>query len=116
MADQETIVFDEADVSDNKVLAILMVIFPILFFLPLVMDDKKNSAFLKFYANQALVYLIAGAATGVITSVLSVIIIGFIVGPVLGIFLTVCWIILLIGACKGEAKVMPLIGKITILK
>lgn len=47
----EEIVFDQEDLNKNKTNGILMAIIPILFFLPLVSNDMKNSAFLKFRAN-----------------------------------------------------------------
>ena len=54
------------DVDNNKALAIVGYIIPILFFIPLLNESSKNSPFAKFHANQQLVLLIsafAGAVT-----------------------------------------------------
>lgn len=101
-------VFDTADVEANKVIAVLMLIFPFLFFLPLVMEDKKNSAYLRFFANQALILLIGEA----IASILAVIIIG----GVLALILLVFAIMEIVAAVNGEGKKMPLIGGISMIK
>ncbi|MBR6695247.1 MAG: hypothetical protein IKL70_02405 [Oscillospiraceae bacterium] len=88
--------FDQADVEANKTFSILIVIFNFLFFLPLVMEDKKGSAYLKYYANQALIAFLFG----------------FI--PPLG---TICWIILLVGILNGSYMSIPLVGdKLEIIK
>lgn len=93
--------FDQADIEANKVLAILMIIFPILFFLVFVVDSMKNSAFSKFYANQALIMLI-----------LSIIPIGITQVAVL-----VCFIILLVGILNGSYMPIPFLGeKLVIIK
>lgn len=93
--------------SDNsKTMAILAVIFPILFFLPLVTQPKTQ--FGTFWANQALLLLLLS----VLASITSAIIIGFFVG----IFEFVLWIMAIISVCKGEMKQLPLIGTISIIK
>ncbi len=93
--------FDQADIEANKVLAILMVIFPILFFLVFVVDSMKNSAFSKFYANQALIVLILNIIPLGITQLA-----GFI-----------CFIILLVGILNGSYMPIPYLGeKLTIIK
>lgn len=93
--------------SDNsKTMAILAVIFPILFFLPLVTQPKTQ--FGTFWANQALLLLLLS----VLASITSAIIIGIFVG----IFEFVLWIMAIISVCKGEMKQLPLIGTISIIK
>ncbi len=115
--ENKKIVFDEKDVNENKPIAILMLICPILLILPFVIEDKKNSVYLKFYANQLLVYFICGIAAGFISMILAITIIGAFLIPVILIFFPVAWIILLVGACTGEAYAVPLIGeKINIIK
>ena len=98
----------QADVvfTGNKTMAILAVVFPILFFLPLVTGDKTE--FDKFWANQALLLLILG----VISSITAAIIIGIF----LGIAEFVFWIIALIAVCNGQMKPLPLIGSIKIIQ
>lgn len=101
MNEEVNIVFDQEDIAANKVIVILSVVFPILFFLPLI--TCKDSPYGRFYANQALILFIAGAVCGFIP----------IVGPVISFVL---WILVLIPACKGEAKKLPFIGNFDILK
>lgn len=43
------------DKDENIGFGVLMSVFPVLFFLPLVMDKKKYSPYCKFRANQCLV-------------------------------------------------------------
>lgn len=50
--------YTAADVSQNKTLAILISIFPILFFLPLVLPNKRSSKYLKYYIGIELVLTI----------------------------------------------------------
>lgn len=96
----------DAVYTGEKTMAILAVVFPILFFLPLVAGNKDE--FGKFWANQALLLLLLG----VVASITAAIIIGFLVGIAEFVF----WIIALIAVCKGEMKPLPLIGKLTIIK
>ena len=96
----------DAVFTGNKTMAILAVVFPILFFLPLVTGDKTE--FDKFWANQALLLLILG----IISSVTAAIIIGIF----LGIAEFVFWIIALIAVCNGQMKPLPLIGSIKIIQ
>lgn len=88
--------FDHADIEANKTFSILIVIFYFLFFLPLVMEDKKDSAYLKYYANQALIAFLFGLIPGL--------------GPI-------CAIILLVGIVSGSYMPIPLVGdKLEIIK
>lgn len=110
--EENNVVFSEQEVNDGKVFAILMLIIPILFILPLVMEDKKNNAYLKHYSNQELLMIIAGVAISIVCIIP---IIGWIVGAVAGILVTISWFILLIGAINGTPSQMLIIGKIKIL-
>lgn len=92
--------------TGNKTMAILAVIFPILFFLPLVAGDKTE--FDKFWANQALLLFLLG----IISSITAAIIIGI----VLGVAEFVFWIIAIIAVCNGQMKPLPLIGGIKIIQ
>lgn len=66
----------------------------------------------KFHLNQGLVLAIAQIVVGILAYVP---IVKYVAG-LLSLFLFVCWLIALIGACKDEEKEMPLIGGIKILK
>ncbi len=90
--------------DNSKTMAILAVIFPVLFFLPLVVQPKTE--FGTFWANQALLLLLLGVIAGIIP----------IIGAVIGIFEFVLWIMAIVNVCKGEMKPLPLIGSISIIK
>lgn len=71
--------------------------------------DKEGA---KFHLNQALVIWLGYIISGVIAVIPYVGIVAY----VLNIFLFVCFIMGLVGACKNEEKEVPLIGQIKILK
>lgn len=105
----------QSDIEKNKIWAILGYIFPILFFIPLVSEDGKNSAYAKFHANQQLVILIGAFAINIVGGII----------PFLGwfIILPLGWLAILffvimgiISASKGEMKPLPMIGGIKIIK
>lgn len=102
-----------SDVNDNKAMAIIGYIIPILFFIPLV-TDAKNSPFAKFHANQQLVLLIAAIAVNVVGAIIPFI--GwFLILPLGSIAIIVFAIIGVINAAKGEMKELPLIGGFKII-
>lgn len=113
MSENNEIIFDQADVDGNKWVPIVMLLIPILFFLPLVMEDKKNSPYCKFYSNQVLLYLIF---TAVLSFVSVIPILGWIIGGIGGIMMFIFWIIVLVGAIQGKAKKFPIFGGISIIK
>lgn len=91
---------------NSKNVAILAVVFPVLFFLPLVTTPKTR--FGTFWANQALLLFLLS----IVGSITSRIFIGFGVW----VFELVLWIMALVSVCKGEMKRLPLIGTIDIIK
>lgn len=101
--------FDPQDIQNNKVMALLAYL-GFLFLIPLL--AAPNSKFARYHANQGLVLFILEA----ITSVISIIPFGWIIGGILGIFGLVLTIIGIVNAANGQAKQLPLIGGITILK
>lgn len=104
--------FDEQDIAKNKGLGILMSLFYFLFFLPLVMEDRKDSAYLKFRANQSLVLFICGIACNIIAKIPYI---GF-VGSIASLLVGILGIINLVYAIQGSTKKTPIIGEIVILK
>lgn len=92
--------------DNSKTMAILAVVFPILFFLPIVTNPKTE--FGTFWANQALLLLLL--------SVVASITAGIVIGILIWIFQVVLWIMALVSVCKGEMKRLPLIGTIDIIK
>lgn len=102
--------FDQADINNNKIFAILAY-FGILVLVPIF--AAKDSKFAKFHANQGLLVFIAEIAGSVI-SVIPVL--GTLVSFVVSIACFALAIIGIINAAKGEAKELPIIGKYQILK
>ncbi len=106
---------DSSDIEKNKAMAIIGYIFPILFFIPLLNDETKNSPFARFHANQQLVLLISSI---VVTTVGGIIpIIGwFLILPIGSIIILVLAIMGIINAVNGKMKKLAMIGSIDILK
>ncbi len=111
--------------TDNgKIWGILGYIIPIIFFIPLVMDDLKSNPYSKFHAGQQLNLLILGIVGWVIMLVLSGILVFTVVLipliPILWLIFQVIVVILaimgIINAAKGEQKKLPLIGKFKLIK
>ena len=77
--------------------------------------DRENA---KFHLNQGLVLGIAQLITSLVLSkvLLCIPIIGWILYWAICIFLFVCFLIGLIGACQDQEKEMPLLGSIKMLK
>lgn len=99
----------------QKLWGIIGYIFPILFFIPLVMDDLKTNVYSKFHANQQLVLFLAAIAVNIVGSIIPIL--GwFIILPIGSIILIVLAIIGIINAVKGKQKPLPMIGKISIIK
>jgi len=115
----ENITVDPKDAEDNKIMAILAYL-NILVLVPIF--AAKESPFARFHANQGLVLLIASIALYFVFFILAMVLIFIIPALVSMIY----WILYLgigvfvvlgiINAVKGEAKELPLIGKIKILK
>lgn len=110
--------FDPQDINDNKGMSVLAYI-GILFLIPLL--ACPNSRFARYHTNQGLVLFLLELAIGVVTSIFAFIpvigpIIGGLISAVGGIFTLVLMILGIINAAQGQAKELPLIGKITLLK
>lgn len=101
--------------AQYKAIAIVGYIIPILFFIPLLSDAKKN-AYAKFHANQQLNLLLWWVVGHVAAAILMVILIGallYVVVYVGGVILLVMGVI---NAANGQMKPLPLIGKIQLIK
>jgi uncharacterized membrane protein len=92
--------------DNSKTMAILAVIIPVLFFLPLVVDPK--TAFGTFWSNQSLLLLLAYVVSGLLCFIF--------IGYILYVAVFVFWIMAIVSVCKGEMKPIPLIGEIEIIK
>jgi len=64
---------DPSDIEKNKAMAIIGYIFPILFFIPLLNDETKNSPFARFHANQQLVLLISSIVVTTVGGIIPII-------------------------------------------
>lgn len=101
--------FDPADIESNKVYAILAYL-GILVLVPIL--AAKDSKFAKFHANNGLVLLLAMVICGFLCSIpivkyfTGIIELGIIIIDIIG----------LISAAKGEAKELPIISGIKIIK
>lgn len=110
--------FDPQDINNNKGMSVLAYI-GFLFLVPLL--ACPNSKFARYHTNQGLVLFLLEFALGVVTGILGIIpIAGLIIAGLLsavgGIFTLVLMIMGIINAAQGQAKELPLIGKITLLK
>ncbi len=101
-----------SDADNHKAIAIIGYIIPILFFLPLLSDAKKNH-YAKFHANQQLNLLLFWVALSVIGIVP---ILGWLVMFIGWIFGIVLLIMGIINAANGSTKQLPLIGKFELIK
>ncbi len=119
---EEKIVFNTQDVEQNKAFAVLSYI-PLLFLVPLLV--AKDSAYARFHANQGLVLFIFEIICLGITSVLSrafgIIpilggIVNWMVSLLIGIIELILTILGIVNACSGDAKKLPIIGAITIIR
>ncbi|EKE10811.1 MAG: hypothetical protein ACD_15C00195G0002 [uncultured bacterium] len=105
---------DAKDAEDNKAMAIIGYILPILFFIPLV-TDAKNSPFAKFHANQQLNLLLAAIAVNVVGTIIPIL--GwFIILPLGTLALFVIAVLGIINAARGEKKALPIIGGFSLIK
>jgi len=107
---------DKADVERNKAMAIIGYIIPLLFFIPLLNDETKNSKFAKFHANQQLILLIFGFVGLTVSGFLTVILIGFLLYAIVWVGSVIFIIMGIINAANGEMKKLPIIGDFDILK
>ena len=113
-------VFSPEDIEKNKGMAALAYI---LFFLPLVACPE--SRFGRFHANQGLLILIGAIGGGIALAILSAILglisyyllfISSLLYVVLYVGLTVLVVMGIISAVNGQAKPLPLVGHIKIIK
>ena len=109
--------FDQNDVEQNKVMAILAYI-SILVLIPLF--AAKESKFARYHTNQGLILCICEIIVWVIFSILGIIPFIGIIFRILNVVISLGFLALailgIINAANGKAKELPLIGKFTILK
>ncbi len=103
--------FDAVDISETKYLS-LFCYFGVLFMI-FALVAKPHSQFVRFHANQGLVLMILMLAASI---VMIIPVLGWIAGVVGYIFGIVCMIIGIVNSCKGQAKELPIIGRICIFR
>ncbi|MBQ5317738.1 MAG: hypothetical protein J6K17_01405 [Oscillospiraceae bacterium] len=103
--------------EDKKIIATVAV-FPILFLIYFI--SGKDSAYVKYCANQGIIFTILGVFVSVVAAVIGVIpVIGTIMGIVFWLVdaaILALTIYQMIGAFTGNIKPLPYIGDIEILK
>ena len=113
--------YDPADIAQNKAMAILAYLGPLVL-IPIF--AAKGSKFARYHSNQGLCLLIAAILYGITYSILGSILIAIswrlvfltsILSLLSLVFLIPC-IMGIVNAANGKAKELPLIGKFRILK
>lgn len=109
--------FDSQDIENNKGMAILAYL-SWLVLIPLI--AAPQSKFARFHANQGLVLAIIGTIWGVVTGIFAAIpFVGWIISAIMGVASIAFLILMIMGivnAANGEAKELPVIGKISLIK
>lgn len=115
--------YDQNDIAQNRVLCAVSYI-PPLFFLPLI--ACKNSPYGRFHANQSLLLLLLSVAVGIVFGVTTAIFKAIYLFPIAALLGVISWlaslgilaltILGIIWTAQGEAKEIPIIGKIRIIK
>ena len=101
--------FMPEDIENNKTMGILAYI---LFFLPML--AAPQSKFAMYHANQGLVLFLTAMAVNLVGSIISI---GwFVIIPLGNLAIIVLVVLGIINAYNGEAKPLPLIGGINLLK
>ncbi len=120
-AEDHTAWFTREDIEQNKAMAILSYL-GILVLVPIF--AAKDSRFARFHANQGLALLIALIAYGIIENILNSVFyaIWWGLGSIFSIVLNLVYLVFvvyiilgIVNAAKGEAKELPIIGKLKIL-
>lgn len=110
--------FDQNDVQQNKVMAVLSYIslcgIP-LFLLPLL--AAKGSKFARFHANQGLIFWLTNIIVGVVSGIIALIpFVGALLAALVSLVLLAMMVLGIINAATGKAKELPLIGKFKLIK
>lgn len=115
--------FDQTDAQEHKGLGVLMAVFPILFFIPCIAGNLKQSSYMRFRANQSCIVFLFSTITGIISNIIGMIpllgwILGGIIGWVFGIlsFILAIWNIVNAATEQTQGKTLPVIGAIEIIK
>jgi uncharacterized membrane protein len=104
---------DKQEAEEGKVISIFAYI---IFLIPLLAG--KDNRFAQFHANQGLVLFLTSVAVAIVSNILSWILwpIGFLVSTVGSLGILALAIIGIINVVNLEAKPLPVIGGITLIK
>ncbi|MEQ8155562.1 MAG: hypothetical protein ABRQ25_11865 [Clostridiaceae bacterium] len=105
-----TEIFDPDDIEKNKTMAAFAYI---IFFLPLI--ACPNSRYGRFHANQGLVLFIVSVAGNILLRLFPILL-GSTISTLFSLFIFILTIIGVVNGLKGNAKRLPVIGEIDILK
>ena len=97
--------YSAADISNNKVMAILCYL-GILWLIPFL--TAKESPFVKYHLNQGLTLLIVGLATAVVSWIP-------VIGWLCGVVVFALAIIGIVNVVNGKAQELPVIGRFKLL-
>ena len=107
--DEEQLHFG-ADMRKYSIYAVIAYIAPIVFFVPFFMD--KESSFCKFHSNQSFCWFIIMGIVEIISGILSAVSpITQLLGVMINIVVIAATIFLAVGAYKGYAIVIPILGE-----
>ena len=106
--------FDPKDVSDNKVIAMLVYLLSVVGILIALLS--QNSPYVSFHVRQALKFLVIETLVGIATAVLCWTIIVPVAAGIFYLVLLVVKIICFVSICKGEAKEPVIIRSFSFLK
>lgn len=109
--------YDIQDITANKPMGILSYI-GILVFVPIF--TAKESKYAMFHAEQGVTLAIGEVALSILMTIFAFIpVVGWIINLILGLVLLVFLVLAIIGivnVCNGQAKQIPLLGKIRLVK
>lgn len=117
----ETSRFSPEDINASRGISIVSYI-GFLFFVPLLVN--QNSPYTKFHVNQGLINFILGVVLAIISGVLNAIfggipLVGWVIRSITGLLYIPTLILAIIGivnAAQGQAKRLPIIGNIDLIK
>lgn len=107
--------FTAKDISDNKVIAMLVYLMGTIGIIVALLASK-DSSYLSFHVRQALKFTVLEVLTGIITLLLIWTFIVPIAAGIFGIVLFVCKIIAFFSICKGNAKEPYVVRSFNFLK
>ena len=107
--------FDPRDISDNKVIAMLLYLSSFLGIIIAALTSNQ-SPYVAFHMRQALKFMVAGSLLGILAVALCFTIIVPIACGIGYVVLFVCKIICFFQICSGKAKEAPIVSGLSFMK